>query len=176
MKLWGSFCSVLALGVVWAVSTSSTYAAPPAAVAPQKPAAPAVVAAPAVAKPIASTDGEASGTRLELLQLKRVGGDTLMLKFVLHNDSEIVMNRDTFYGTHGDSVDGVYLVDLAGKKKYNVVTDAATNCVCSSGFPEIAPHSSLSLWAKFPAPPDGVTKIGVVMPHFMPMDDVPISP
>ena len=29
--------------------------------------------------------------------------------------------------------------------------------------------------AKFPAPPDSVQKIGVVVPHFIPMDDVPIS-
>ena len=176
MKLWGTFCSVLALGLVWAVSTSPTYAAAAAAVTPQKSAAPAVAAAPAVNKPIASTDGEASGTHIDVLQLKRVGGDTLMLKFVVHNDSETAINHDTFYGAHGDTVDGVYLVDLAGKKKYNVVTDAATVCVCSSGFSDIAPHSSLLLWAKFPAPQDSVTKIGVVMPHFVPMDDVPISP
>jgi hypothetical protein len=39
----------------------------------------------------------------------------------------------------------------------------------------IAAHTSVVLWAKFPAPPDSVTKIGVVMPHFVPMDDVPIS-
>jgi hypothetical protein len=29
--------------------------------------------------------------------------------------------------------------------------------------------------AKFPAPPDDVQKIGAAIPHFLPLDDVPLS-
>jgi hypothetical protein len=175
MKLWDRFSSVVTFACVCACCTSSAYAAGPTAVAPPKQAAPAVAATPAVAKPIASTDGEAPGTRIDVQQLKRIGGDALMLKFIVHNDGETPLSRDTFYGVRGASVDGIYLVDLAGKKKYNVITDADRNCLCSSGFTDTAPHSSVVLWAKFPTPPDNVTKIGVVIPHFVPMDDVPIS-
>ena len=32
-----------------------------------------------------------------------------------------------------------------------------------------------NLYAKFPAPPGDVEKITVEIPHFIPMDDVPIS-
>jgi hypothetical protein len=35
--------------------------------------------------------------------------------------------------------------------------------------------SSSNFWARFPAPPDNVVKIGVVVPHFVPLDDVPLS-
>ena len=67
------------------------------------------------------------------------------------------------------------LVDPVGKKKYFVARDADGKCVCSVHIPDVAPHSRLSLWAKFPAPPDDVQKISIVIPHFQPLDDVPIS-
>ena len=72
-------------------------------------------------------------------------------------------------------VGAVQLVDPVGKKKYFVARDAEGKCVCSRGIPDVAPHSRLSLWAKFPAPPDDVQKISIVIPHFQPLDDVTIS-
>jgi hypothetical protein len=33
----------------------------------------------------------------------------------------------------------------------------------------------MTLWARFPAPPAGVQKVSVVIPHFLPIDDVPIG-
>src|ERR1700692_1540100 len=90
--------------------------------------------APASAKPaaatIATTDGEAAGTRIDVQQLKRVSGDALMLKFTVHNDSDTQLGSNTFYENKGNTDDGVYLVDLAGKKKYSVVVDASGNCLC----------------------------------------------
>jgi hypothetical protein len=35
--------------------------------------------------------------------------------------------------------------------------------------------SQASLWAKFPAPPDDVTKMTVVIQHFIPLEDIPIG-
>src|SRR5271166_2626391 len=40
------------------------------------------------AEPIATTDGEATGTRIEIQELKRVTGGTVMLRFVAVNDSD----------------------------------------------------------------------------------------
>jgi hypothetical protein len=128
------------------------------------------------AEPIATTDGETSGTRIEVQELKRVSGGTVMLRFVAINDSEQDIPAYLFQAQEGShSVDGVYLVDLSGKKKYEVVHDTDKRCICSHDIPAVKPKSSLVLWAKFPAPADGVDKIGVVVPHFIPMDDVPIS-
>ena len=128
------------------------------------------------APPIATTDGEASGTRIEVQELKRVSGGTLMLRFVAINDSDQDIPNYLFQAQEGShSVDGVYLLDLAGKKKYEVVRDADKHCICSHDIAPVKPNSSLNLWAKFPAPPEGVEKIGVVVPHFIPMDDVPVG-
>jgi hypothetical protein len=128
------------------------------------------------ASPIATTDGETSGTRIEVQELKRQSGGTVMLRFTAFNDSDQDIPAYLFQAQEGShSVDGVYLIDLAGKKKYEVVRDAEKHCICSHDIPAVKPKSSLNLWAKFPAPAEGVEKIGVVVPHFIPMDDVPVS-
>jgi hypothetical protein len=129
----------------------------------------------AAAGPIATTDGEAPGTRVDVQELKRVSGGTVMLKFTLVNDSDKPMDSNQFYSQEYHSADGAYLVDLAGKKKYEVVRDSEKHCVCSRDIPTIKAKSSVNLWAKFPAPAEGVDKIGVVVPHFIPLDDVPLA-
>jgi hypothetical protein len=128
------------------------------------------------AEPIATIDGETPGERLEVQELKLVSGGALTLRFTIINDSE---KDSRVLGSIGSaeawSADGVYLVDVPGKKKYLVVRDTENHCVCSRELPTLRPKSSANLWAKFSAPPDSVQKIGVVVRHFIPMDDVPIS-
>jgi hypothetical protein len=130
--------------------------------------------------PIATADGETSGMQVQVKQLKVVGGDTLMLAFTLANNSDNAFNmaagrNSLSTGDFGSDVEAVTLVDLANKKKYEVIRDADKNCLCSRNLQQIPAKGSLRLWAKFPAPPDSVQKIEVNVPHFMPMDDVPIS-
>jgi len=132
------------------------------------------------AEPIATTDGEAPGMTLQVQELK-VSNGTVMLKFMVINGGTerfdpdaLTDNRDgSSHDAH--SIGGVYLVDVANKKKYLPVYDTDNHCICSRESQRIAPQSSANLWVKFPAPPDSVTKIGVVVPHFVPMDDVPLS-
>jgi hypothetical protein len=130
---------------------------------------------------IATADGETSGTRVEITEIKRSSDNTVTLKFVIVNDSAKAIGFGYDYGDKDNSikdfssVGGVNLVDSAGKKKYFVVRDTESNCLCSRGLKDIAPASRANLWAKFPAPPDDVQKISVVIPHFGPLDDVPIS-
>ncbi len=130
---------------------------------------------------IATADGEESGVKVVVQELKRGSADTVTLKFTISNGS----NKNFGFGyamadskheipDYG-SVGGVQLVDEAGKKKYFVVRDTQNKCVCSQKVTDIKPGSSKNLWAKFPAPPANVQKISVVIPHFGPMDDVPIS-
>ncbi len=151
---------------------------------PQKASAPATpgggTSAPSVVA-IATADGEKAGTRVDITELKRSSDNTLTLKFVMVNDSD---NRLGFGYDFGDkenqikdfaSIGGVNLVDGAGKKKYFVVRDTENNCVCSRDLKDMPPHGRTNLWAKFPAPPDDVQKISIVIPHFGPIDDAPIS-
>ena len=129
---------------------------------------------------LATTDGENPGIRVEVVELKRVSGGTVNLKFILINEGEKNMDFGYAFGEGGSTIDfnsigGVHLIDAAGKKKYFVIRDSEKKCLCSQGLKSVASKSQMNLWAKFPAPPDNVEKITVVIPHFMPMDDVPIS-
>ncbi len=128
------------------------------------------------AAPIAVSEGETPGQRLEIQELKFVSGGALMLKFTVINDSDQPSRiLGGIQSAEAWSADVVYLVDVPGKKKYLLVRDADNHCVCSRGLDNLAPKASANLWAKFPAPPDDVKKIGVVVPHFVPADDVPIA-
>ena len=134
-----------------------------------------------MAAAIATADGERAGTRVEITELKRSSDNTVTLKFAMVNDSDKGLGFGYDFGdpanniTDHASVGGVNLVDSAGKKKYFVVRDTESNCVCSRGVKDLKPQSRANLWAKFPASPDDVQKISIVIPHFGPMDDVTIS-
>jgi hypothetical protein len=141
-------------------------------------AAPALAQAP---KPIETSDGDTPGTRVEVTELKRGSGGVVSLKFQMINDSAKTISFGFDFGAadvgNADfkTIGGITLVDPVAKKKYFVVRDTEKKCVCSSGLEEVPKGSRLNLWAKFPAPPEDVNKIGILIPHFAPMDDVPIS-
>jgi hypothetical protein len=105
----------------------------------------------------------------------------LTLKFAMVNDSAetLVFNYnygDPQYSTIDfNTIAGVTLVDGTNKKKYFVVRDTENTCLCSRGLRDIPAKSRGNVWAKFPAPPDDVQKISIVIPHFGPIDDVAIS-
>jgi hypothetical protein len=146
------------------------------------PPAPAPTPAAKTSSVIATTDGEYPDIRVEVTELKRAGGNTVTLKFTIINDSSEEMGFSYDFGEEGkygtidfNSVGGVNLVDAAGKKKYLVMRDSNGKCVCSRSLKGIEPGSRASLYAKFPAPPVDVEKITIEIPHFIPMDDVPIS-
>ena len=161
---------------------------PPAAAPAPQAAAPAPAAPPAVppapqaapAKPaLASADGEKPGSRIEVQEFKRVSGGTVMFRFAMINDSDQTLNVGYDFGS-GSTADfgtvaGVHLIEPVGKKKYLVIRDSENKCDCSRGVRDIAAKSRVNLWARLPAPPDNVERITVVVPHFSPMDDVPIS-
>lgn len=157
-----------------AAATDSLVAAPATATSP----APSPAPAPSV---LATSDGERAGARVEVVELKRSSGDTLSLKFVLVNDADKDFSMANYLGNSGigsdyRSVGGAHLVDATGKKKYLVVRDSETYCVCSREVQDVEPKSRVNLWAKFPAPPADVQRVNIVIPHFGPMDDVAISP
>lgn len=159
-----------------ATPTVASSSAAPAATVPATTAAP-----PAAAAAIATADGETPGVTVAIKELKRASGGTLSLKFVITNgsDKKIPAGYQFVDPDHQvadfDSVGGVQLIDPVGKKKYFVARDTEGKCICSRGLKDIAKGASINAWAKFPAPPDDVQKISVIIPHFSPMDDVPIS-
>ncbi len=155
----------------------STSPASPASTAATPASAPPPSAGPA----LATADGDLPGIRVEVQELKRTSGDVVNLKFAMINDSDKdlgvgyeFVDSDYSIKDHG-GIGGVHLIDAGGKKKYFVARDSENTCLCSRSVPKIASKSRTNLWAKFPAPPGDVQKITVVIPHFIPMDDVAIS-
>jgi hypothetical protein len=140
---------------------------------------PTTAATPAATEPaaLASSEGEIPGLRTEVQELKRTAGDTLTLKLAFVNDGQQDVMLDQFgAGQEVYSLAGVNLVDIVGKKKYFVASDSEGKCLCSRDLGRLAPGARASLWAKFPAPPPDVQQIGIVVPRFAPLEDVPISP
>ena len=167
-----SLVTTLSFGGILKAQEEGKEAAPPA------PASTPAAKTPSV---IATTDGDYPDVKVEITELKRTSGNTLTLKFTIINDSSKEMGFSYDFGEEKyrnddfDSVGGVNLIDAAGKKKYLVLRDSDSKCICSGGLKAIQPGSRANLYAKFPAPPEGVEKITVEIPHFIPMDDVPIS-
>lgn len=134
-----------------------------------------------VAKPIAMADGDNPDLRVEVQELKRSGDGTVTLKFVMYNNSDKSVNledqfNDGTWSKDREDISGVHLIDGTNKKKYLVVQDSQKNCVCSKSLKRMfEAKSRMNLWAKFPAPPDEVKKVTVVIPHFIPMDGVAIE-
>ena len=160
------------------MTTATTATPPPAQPATQTTAPP---AAP-TAGVIAATDGEKAGTHIDITELKRMSGGTVNLKLVLSNaGAEKLSVYGDWLGDNHVSKDsyrdisGIHLLDPVNKKKYFVVTDSERGCVCSKNIDDVAAGGKASLWAKFPAPPPEVTKVTIEIPHFQPIDDVPIS-
>ena len=173
------------LAGIWLIGCSATGT--PAAASPPIPASSSAPAStstssgtapqpsPAASPSAPATQGEYPGITVTIQELKRTT-NALTLKFVLANKSN--QSFATYYYMHetqAHSVDGVHLIDPAGKKKYFVVRDSDGACVCSREIQAIAPGAQSVLWAKFPAPPDDVQKITVEIPHFPPFEDVPVS-
>ena len=124
---------------------------------------------------IATADGEQSGVRIDITEMKRTSGDTVTMKFTLVNESGETVSPYNFFESSSSDVRNVYLIDAAGKKKHLTIMDANRNCVCSGGLShDLDSGKSLPLWARFPAPPAEVKEVSAIFPHFIPAD-VPIS-
>jgi hypothetical protein len=167
---------------------ATTEVAPPPVISTPSPtpesngATPSVAATlqpPASDEGLGSGDGEQGGTKAVITDLKR-GGSTVTLKFTIYNNSNAPLyigmrfKSDGYKENGGRSFSGIHLIDSVSKKKYFAVADSDGNCVCSEHVDDINPKTQASLWAKFPAPPENIQKITVEIPHFVPIDDVPI--
>jgi hypothetical protein len=135
---------------------------------------------PAAATPkgIASADGERPGVTATITELKRSSGGLISLKMTIVNASDA--NLDVGYAFGDGTKDfgtfgALQLIDPVGRKKYFVARDTEGSCVCSRDVKDVKKGETLNVWAKFPAPPPDVQKVSVVIPHFTPLDDVPIS-
>jgi hypothetical protein len=108
----------------------------------------------------------APGVRVEVTELRRTGGNTLMLRMVIVNESNA-----TF--TPG-APERIYLLNPASKLKHKVAKDETGTCLCSRAR-AIQGKSRGELWAKFVAPPDDVRTLSIVIPKFATVAEVPVA-
>jgi hypothetical protein len=122
-------------------------------------------------------EGQKPGLKIEIRELKRDDGGMVTLRFQISNDGDGDFSACSLRESGSDpcnSLTGVHLIDAANKKKYLVVRDSTKKCVCAN-MDSIRRGGKANLWAKFPAPPDTVQKMTVVVPQFEPIENVPIS-
>lgn len=64
------------------------------------------------------------------------------------------------------SVAGATLTDKAGKKRYYVLRDTESRCLCTSGITRIAAGETVPFFAQFPVPPATTTEVDFNLPTF----------
>ena len=119
------------------------------------------------------------GYSVEVIDLKRdgAGGVTLTLKISNDTDDEadVACEMRADGGEGCGQVSGIYLIDGTNKKRHLVMRDEDGKCICTDTLTKIEPKSSATVWAKFPAPPDGVATMTAIVPLFLPLDGVPVT-
>jgi hypothetical protein len=153
----------------------ATQAATQPAAAPGQPAQPAVSAS-VIASGQYSADPD---LRCDLLEVKRVSGGGLSLKWRIVNTAAaagpgLTASQPKTIHYDGHWVD-LYFIDPAENKKYAFLTDAGGNNIAEVFWGDLPAGQQRSSWAKFPAPPVTSNKIAVHIPSFPPFEDVPVS-
>lgn len=106
--------------------------------------------------------------RCDLLEVKRVSGNALLVRWRLINTGAKGIGYDFDWPQ-------LYYTDPAENKKYAFLTDSSGARVLDMWWGTLNPGEQRLQWAKFPAPPATSKKITVYIPKFMPFEDVPVG-
>jgi hypothetical protein len=164
------------------VSSTTSQAPQPAAPA-NVPAAAAPAAAPmSPGTVIASAQFSADpNLRCDLLEVKRVSGGALLVRWRLINTGGATQSSGLVAGAAPKAIHydfdwpQLYYTDPAENKKYAFLTDSENNRVLDMWWGDLGPGEQRLQWAKFPAPPATSTKVTVYIPKFAPFEDTPVS-
>jgi hypothetical protein len=117
--------------------------------------------------------------RCDLLEVKRVSGGTLMIRWRIINTTAA---SGGLTGASGKSVrytfhwEDVYYIDPAENKKYQFLTDSGGNRILDIFEGDLAAGAQRLNWARFPAPPESSLKISFSIPKCSPpLDDIAIA-
>jgi hypothetical protein len=198
------FCGVVALLLTTALILSgcnkkeepkSTASAPAATAPATNPEAKAPQVAPAAAPSVPATPTSGSGAKAIQTQMGMTGD--VEVDLVKANVQDGVLTVTLSYRNNGKadmklkqiSLEEVYFLSEAEKKKYHVLKDSKGAWIAApvargvlgyeSGFGAnpviVSPAGKAVVWFKFPAPPDSVAMVNLVVPDVMPFDKMPIS-
>ena len=163
-----------------AATTVDSTTAPASTAAPATSTSPAAAATPAPGTVIATATFSADpALRAELLEVKRVSGGALLVKWKITNTNPAQAEglaataaKPIYYDF---SWDDVYYVDPAENKKYSYLTDSEGGRILEIFYGTLKPGESRANWAKFPAPPPSSIKISLTLPKFPPFEDIPVA-
>jgi hypothetical protein len=149
---------------------------------------PQIAHAPAAATAVLATAqfSEDPDLRCDLLEVKRISGGALMVRWRIVNTAGQANASSTGGFTNPtpaktihyyfSSWDALNYIDPAENKKYLPLTDSANNRILDVfGDVTLQPGQQRLNWAKFPAPPPGSTKISISIPNFAPFEDAPVA-
>ncbi|MET9473317.1 hypothetical protein [Streptomyces sp. NPDC002922] len=114
-----------------------------------------------------------SGLTLVINQVRRDSGGFVTVQGTIKNVSDRTQNSSSWAGTetavansNANSVAGATLVDKAGKKRYYVLRDTESRCLCTTGIPPLSAGESTPIFMQFPAPPSTTTEVDFTLPTF----------
>ncbi|MEU1087895.1 hypothetical protein ABZ401_13875 [Streptomyces sp. NPDC005892] len=118
-------------------------------------------------------EARGSGLTLIINQVKRDTGGFLTVQGEIKNVSDRTQNTSGWAGTetsisgnNSNSVAGATLVDQAGKKRYYVLRDTESRCLCTTGISPLSEGESTPIFMQFPAPPATTTEVDFTLPTF----------
>jgi hypothetical protein len=166
---------------VAASETAPIATTTPPAASPAAAAAPAAAAVPAATVMASETYSQDPNIRADLLEVKRVSGGALLVKWRIVNTTPAsgagTLSSAEAKPIHYDfSWTDLYYVDPAENKKYGYLTDSEGNRILDVWWGQLKTGETRANWAKFPAPPATSTKISLTLPKFPPFEDVPVAP
>jgi outer membrane protein OmpA-like peptidoglycan-associated protein len=125
--------------------------------------------------PLASVDSRWPDVYCDLTELARTGASELTVRYRYRN-----IAKKAFELQHIDLVPLTRTFDPIGRTLYGVLKDSSDNPISSSNMNGIVskpvpPHGSQSHWARFPAPPENVTALTVLIDGCLPFEGVAIG-
>ncbi|MFJ6431142.1 hypothetical protein [Streptomyces sp. NPDC091416] len=113
------------------------------------------------------------GLTLVIQQVKRDSGGFITVQGEIKNESDQPKNSAGWVGAESavvaknpNSVAGATLVDKAGKKRYYILRDTDSRCLCTTGILPLQPGKSTPVFMQFPAPPETSTEVDFTLPTF----------
>ncbi|MFD8823658.1 hypothetical protein ACFV1C_15000 [Streptomyces sp. NPDC059605] len=118
-------------------------------------------------------EAKGSGLTLVINQVKRDSGGFVTVQGTIKNVSDRTQNSSSWAGAetevvnnNANSVAGATLVDKLGKKRYYVLRDTESRCLCTTGIPPLSVGESAPIFMQFPAPPSTTTEVDFTLPTF----------
>ncbi|MBK6046559.1 hypothetical protein [Streptomyces sp. MBT55] len=113
------------------------------------------------------------GLVLVVNEVKRDSGGFLTVQGAITNEGDQARTTSGWAGSevnivnkNPNSVAGATLVDKAGKKRYYVLRDTDSRCLCTTAITSLAPGKSAPIFMQFPAPPQDTTEVDFNLPTF----------